>query len=78
MWIPHHVDGRSVVILRQGIIGFRVIERGVLSYDGEELILQSDDHCRSVSDQELDSLLPVSESSHIPECKGFDFFLIVM
>jgi hypothetical protein len=31
---PTHVDGRSVVILRQGRRGFHVLESGWLNYDG--------------------------------------------
>jgi hypothetical protein len=30
---PAHIDGRSVVIIRQGYPGFQVLESGILSYD---------------------------------------------
>ena len=73
---PAHIDGRSVVILRQGRRGFHVLESGMLSYDGQTLTLGEDESRRVFTDDELQSLMPVVEGSRIPECRGFDFFLL--
>ncbi|MEJ7640042.1 MAG: hypothetical protein WKF75_19260 [Singulisphaera sp.] len=73
---PTHIDGRSVVILRQGRRGFHVVESGMLSYDGQTLTLGEDESRRVFSDDELQSLMPVVEASRIPECRGFDFFVL--
>jgi hypothetical protein len=73
---PAHIDGRSVVILRQGRRGFHVLESGLLSYDGQTLTLGEDESRRVFTDDELRSLMPVVEGSRIPECHGFDFFLL--
>ncbi len=73
---PAHIDGRSVVILRQGRLGFRVLESGILSYDGRTLTLGEDESRRLFSDDELQGLMPVVAGSHIPECRDFDFFLL--
>jgi hypothetical protein len=73
---PAHIDGCSVVILRQGRRGFHVLESGMLSYDGQTLTLGEDDSRRVFTDGELQSLMPVVEGSRIPECRGFDFFLL--
>jgi hypothetical protein len=72
---PAHIDGRSVVILRRGR-GFHVLESGMLSYDGQTLTLGEDESRRVFTDDELQSLMPVAEGSRIPECRGFDFFLL--
>ncbi len=73
---PAHIDGRSAVILRHGRRGFHVLESGILSYDGQTLTLGEDESRRVFTDDELQSLMPVVEGSRIPECRGFDFFLL--
>jgi hypothetical protein len=73
---PAHIDGRSVVLLRQGRRGFHVLESGMLSYDGQTLTLGEGESRRVFTDDELQSLWPVVEGSRIPECRGFDFFLL--
>ena len=73
---PAHIDGCSVVILRQGRRGFHALESGMLSYDGQTLTLGADESRRVFTDDELQSLMPVVEGSRIPECRGFDFFLL--
>jgi hypothetical protein len=73
---PAHVDGCSVVILLQGRRGFRVLESGVLDYDGSTLWLGEGKSRREFSDEERESLMPVAPGNRIPECRGFDFFLI--
>jgi hypothetical protein len=73
---PAHIDGRSVVILRQGRRGFRVLESGILSYDGQTLSLGEGESRRVFSDDEWHSLMPVAAGSRIPECRDFDFFLL--
>jgi hypothetical protein len=73
---PAHIDGCSVVILRQGRRGYRALESGMLSYDRQALTLGEDGSRRVFTDDELQSLMPVVEGSRIPECHGFDFFLL--
>jgi hypothetical protein len=73
---PAHIDGRSVVILRQGRWGFQVLESGILSYDGQMLWLGEGRPRRALTDDELQSLMPVAGGSRIPECRGSDFFLL--
>jgi hypothetical protein len=73
---PAHIDGSSVVVLRQGRWGFSVLERGILSFDGQMLSLGEGETQRVLSDDELQSLMPVSPGNRIPECRRFDFFLI--
>ena len=73
---PAHIDGRSVVILRQGRRGFHILESGMVSYDGQTLTLGEGESRRVFTDDELQSLMPVVEGSRIPECSGFDFFLL--
>jgi hypothetical protein len=76
MYRPVHVDGRSLVILRRGCSVFRVLESGILSYDGRMLSLGGGDLRRVLSDGELQSIMPVAPGNRIPECRGFDFFLL--
>lgn len=76
MYYPIEVDERSVVLLSQGQRGFRVLESGLLCFNGETLILFKDHSRRVFSDAELGSLMPVVARNCIPECRGFDFFLI--
>jgi hypothetical protein len=73
---PAHVDGRSVVILRQGLRGFDALESGILSYDGRTLSLGEGGSRRTLSDDELKSLMTVAPGNRIPECRGFDSYLI--
>jgi len=80
-WASHvpaaHFDGCSVVILRPESRGFRVLEEGYLSFDGETLSLLGDKSSRPFSDGERDALMPVAAGNRIGECRGFDFFLLV-
>jgi hypothetical protein len=76
MLYPAHIDGCSVVILRQLRHGFQVVERGVLTFDGEKLSLGEGQLQRVFTDNERDSLMPVAANSRIPECQGFDFFVL--
>jgi hypothetical protein len=71
-----HIDGRPVVILRHGRRGSHVPESGLLSYDGQTLTPGEDESRRVFTDDELRSLMPVVEGSRIPECRGFDVFLL--
>ncbi len=73
---PAHVDGCSVVVLRQGRHGFNVVESGILSFDGDSLTLGEGEARRAFSDGELASLMHVTPNSRIPECRGFDFFVL--
>jgi hypothetical protein len=73
---PAHIDGRSLVVLRQGRWGFHALESGILSYDGQTLSLGEGESRRALADGELQSLMPVAPGNRIPECQGFDFYLI--
>jgi hypothetical protein len=76
MYHPAHIDGCTVVLLRQDRWGLRVIGGGRLSYDGESLTLVDGEAPRRFSDAERDALMPVGPGNRIPECRGFDFFLL--
>jgi hypothetical protein len=76
MYHPAHIDGRSVVILRSDRWGYSALEIGILSYDGRALSLGEGESQRALSDDELQSLMPVAPGNRIPECRGFDFYLI--
>jgi hypothetical protein len=77
MYHPPHIDGRTVVVLSQGRWGFRALESGLLSYDVQTLSLGGGESRRVLLDGELQSLTPVAPGNRIPECRGFDFYLIV-
>jgi len=77
MYHPAHIDGRTLIVLSQRRRGFRALENGILSYDGQALSLDGGESRRVLSDDELQSLTPVAPSNRIPECRGFDFYLIV-
>lgn len=79
---PAHIDGCNVVIIRQlsGLLGgYEVLESGWLSFDGETITLESDCGAsrRIFTGEEQQSLLNVSDSSHIRECAGYQFFVLV-
>jgi hypothetical protein len=74
---PAHVDGRSLVMIQPTTFGHRVIATGVLSYDGQTLILRNDADDRVVRDDELAAFAHVTDGTRIPECVGFDFFVFV-
>jgi hypothetical protein len=76
MFYPAHLDGCSVVVLRQGRRGFHVVESGFLCFDGERLTLGEGRACRVFTDAEQESLMTVTEHSRIPECRGFQFFVL--
>ncbi len=76
MFDPAHLDGCSVVVLRPDRRGFRVVESGVLNFDGETLTLGEGPSRRAFTDAERDSLMPVAANSRIPECRGFRFFVL--
>jgi hypothetical protein len=77
MHYPAHLDGCSVVLLRQEGRDFRVLESGCFSFDGETLSLVHAESSRPFSDGEQDALMPVAAGNRIGECRGFDFFLLV-
>ena len=76
MFYPAHLDGCSVVVLRQDFWGFHVVESGFLSFDGESLTLGEGQSCRVFTDAERESLMPVAANSPIPEFRGFQFFVL--
>lgn len=76
MFQPAQIDGRTVVVLRPEGHGHVVVESGRLTFDGDEVSLVAGDSRRSFSDTEIDSLKLVVAGNRIPECHGFDLFLI--
>lgn len=75
MYQPAHLDGRTVVVLRSAGRGYRIVESGYLSFDGETSLVGEETQ-RLFSDAEMDSLKLVAPGNQIPACQGFDFFLI--
>jgi hypothetical protein len=73
---PAHIDGRSVVILRQGRLGFHVVESGRLSHDGELVWLGEGESSRVFTDEERVALMLVGADNCIPACRGFDFLVL--
>ena len=80
MWHPAHLDGRRLVVLRPrgGLLDrYDVVAAGRLSHDGEALrLVESESSTVLISDADLGSVKPVTAANRIPECRGFDFFLI--
>jgi hypothetical protein len=76
MFYPAHIDGCSVVVLREGRRGFHVVESGTLSCDGETLWLGEGEARRVFTDGERDSLMPVAANTRIAECRGFSIFVL--
>jgi hypothetical protein len=74
---PAHIDGDTLVVLLHCRWRFQIIASGRLSYDGETLTLVGNGSKRVVTDAEIGELQPVTENCRIPECVGFDFFLLV-
>ncbi len=76
-YYPAHIDGCTVVIIRQVRRGFEVVESGRLSFDGTTLWLETQGASREVKDEEINSLQIVVAGNRIPQCLGFDFFRII-
>lgn len=80
MFQPAHVDGRSLVVLRQ--LGassgwrFSIVDQGHMEHDGERLFLVNSISKREITDGEFTSLMPVRPDTRIAECLGFDFFVL--
>jgi hypothetical protein len=77
---PAHVDGRSLVILRRRStwsgLKFSVVASGQLEHVGETLTLIGDNSTREITNDELAGFMIVKPDTQIPECRGFDLFLI--
>jgi hypothetical protein len=74
---PSHLDGRCVAILTFDGWGYRLQASGRLEYDGEKMSLVADDASRRpVTFEELRWIRTVSPQCRIPQCQGFDFFLL--
>lgn len=77
---PAHIDGRTLVILRRRGSVFRpmfdVVISGRLEHDGSKLTLIGDGIERVIAEPEQDMLMPVKPDSRIPQCNGFDLFMI--
>jgi len=78
---PVEADGCGLVIIQERSHGLRVVydvvESGVLIYDGETLSLEHQDGSqREVPEREWPDVLNVAASNRIPQCAGFDFFIV--
>lgn len=78
---PAHLDGHSLVILRERDAllrgGFEIAASGVLRFDGETLVLQLfDGGIRIVPENECSQILTVTSTNRIPECDGFQLFIL--
>lgn len=79
---PVEADGCGLVILAEnarflGAPIIKVLETGTLSYDGEALTLESDNGGRRiVTEEEQRDMLNVTEQNQIPQCVGYDFFIL--
>jgi hypothetical protein len=77
MYHPSEVDGSSLVVLRQTRLGFEIVESGILCYDGETLRLETvPNGWRIIDDAECSNYRYVGPENRIPECQGFDLFVI--
>lgn len=76
MYQPAHIDGRTVVVLHREGRGYAIVESGRLQFDGEDLSLADGESTRLFTDAEIDLLKIVVAENRIPECEGFDLFLI--
>jgi hypothetical protein len=80
MFHPAHIDGRTLVILRRhrALLRrvFRIVASGRLEYDGASLSLVNGPSERVITDSEREALMLVSSDTRIPQCRGFDLFLI--
>jgi hypothetical protein len=72
---PSIVDGKSLVVLRQCLSGFSIVEKGVLEFDGSTLYLTTGVRTRTITDAELSAFQIVRADSKIAACHGFDLFL---
>lgn len=77
---PVEIDGCTLVILRRNPSRwgrpFSVVAGGLLSYDGDTLTMENDGVRQPISDDELADIMDVHADTMIPECRGFDRFLI--
>ncbi len=78
---PAHLDGRSLIILRERDTlfrsGFEVVASGDLHFDGETLMLESPDGgIRIVPESECSQILTVTRTNQIPECAGFQLVIL--
>jgi hypothetical protein len=78
---PVEADGCGLVILAESrsplSIKYKVLESGVLSYDGKVLNLEFEGGgTRVITEEEQRYMLNVTPSNKIPECAGFDFFIL--
>ena len=76
MYNAAHIDGRTVVVLRREGRGYSIVESGRLEFNGEDLSLVNGDFKRLFTDDEMSLLKLVVAGNRIPQCEGFDLFLI--
>ena len=74
---PAHLDGRTLVMIQHHVWGYQRIESGRLNYDGSLMLLCEHDLVgRPITPDELASIRPVLPTSRIPQCRGYDFYLV--
>jgi hypothetical protein len=79
---PVGLDGSTLVVLRDASTGFRtrfeIVRCGRLSYDGETLRLKNDSGATvwTLPDELPTGICNVTPANRIPECDGYDLFLI--
>jgi hypothetical protein len=77
-FVPSHLDGRTLAVLSFDGWKYRLVASGHMSYDGETMtLLTNSSDNRSVTVDELSAIRPVSPKCRIPQCQGFDFFLLI-
>jgi hypothetical protein len=76
MYHPAHIEGRTVVVLRREARGYSIVESGRLEFNGEDLSLVNGDFKRLFPDEEISLLKRVVAGNRIPQCEGFDLFLV--
>ena len=76
MYHPAHIDGRTVVVLRREGHSYSIVESGRLEFNGEDLSLVNGDFKRLFTDDEMSLLKLFVAGNRIPQCEGFDLFLI--
>jgi hypothetical protein len=71
------IDGRTLVFIRRTRFSFEVVESGLLSHDGESVLLSKDGGERPLKETEMAQILNVTAENRIAACRGFDLFVIV-
>ena len=79
---PVRLDGNTLVVLRDKSTSFRtafeIVRSGRLCYDGETLRLKNESGTTvwTLPDEIPPGICNVTPENRIPECAGYDFFLL--